>query len=125
MIKTKILPVIYATIWISLSEFFRNEFLFKSIWLDHFSHLGLTFPSEPINGAVWGVWSLLLAVSIFFLSNHLKWIQTFLFSWFVGFVLMWVVTWNLGVLPLAILLYAIPLSIFETYIATLIVFKTK
>ncbi|TGK80273.1 hypothetical protein EHQ31_16735 [Leptospira montravelensis] len=125
MFKNKILPVIFATIVISLSEFLRNEVLFKSIWLNHYNQLGITFPSEPVNGAVWGIWSLGLALAIFYLSNHLEFKQTFLFSWFIGFVLMWVVLWNLAVLPIGILLYAIPLSLLETYLATWVVYKFK
>ncbi|TGK85949.1 hypothetical protein EHQ23_15140 [Leptospira bourretii] len=125
MFKNKILPIFSATIVISLSEFFRNEILFKSIWLNHYNQLGITFPSEPINGAVWGIWSLGLAFAIFYLSNHLKFKQTFIFSWFIGFVLMWIVIWNLSVLPIGILLYAIPLSILETFLATWVVYKLK
>lgn len=125
MFKNKILPIFSATIVISLSEFFRNEILFKSIWLNHYNQLGITFPSEPINGAVWGICSLGLAFAIFYLSNHLKIKQTFIFSWLVGFVLMWIVIWNLSVLPIGILLYAIPLSILETFLATWVVYKLK
>ncbi|TGL43849.1 hypothetical protein [Leptospira bourretii] len=125
MFKNKILPIFSATIVISLSEFFRNEILFKSIWLNHYNQLGITFPSEPINGAVRAIWSLGLAFAIFYLSNHLKFKQTFIFSWFIGFVLMWIVIWNLSVLPIGILLYAIPLSILETFLATWVVYKLK
>lgn len=123
--KNKILSITFATIWISVSEFFRNEFLCKSIWLDHFSSLGLIFPSKPINGILWGFWSLGLAISIFLISQRLKFLHTFFFIWFVGFVLMWIVTWNLGILPIAILAYAIPLSLFELYLATWIIYKFK
>ncbi len=34
----------------------------------------------------------------------------------MAFVLMWVVTLNLNVLPIAILVYAVPLSLLETFI---------
>jgi hypothetical protein len=120
-IKKTILPVILATIWISISEFVRNEFLLKSFWTSHYQQLGLSFPSEPINGAVWGIWSLLFAVAVYIIAKKLTLIQTTLFSWFVAFVMMWVVIGNLGVLPYELLLYAIPLSIFETFIAALII----
>ena len=49
--------------------------------------------------------------------------QTTALAWFVGFVLMWLVTWNMGVLPVAILPLAIPLSLLESYVATVIVKK--
>lgn len=123
MIKKTILPILLATIWISISEFVRNELLVNSYWTDHYGSLGLVFPSEPINGAVWGLWSLLFAIAIYIISRKFSLTETFLLAWFVGFVLMWVVTWNMGVLPLEILYVAVPLSIFEAYLATLIIMK--
>jgi len=121
--KKTILPIFLATGWISISEFVRNEFLAKSYWIDHYDKLGLTFPSEPVNGVVWGIWSFFFAVTIFFLSKKFNLLQTTLFSWFVGFVMMWVVTANLLVFPLGILPLAIPLSILEAFVAALIIHK--
>lgn len=123
MIKKTVLPILLATIWISISEFVRNELLLKSFWVEHYQKLGLVFPSEPINGAVWGLWSLLFAISIFIVSKKFSLIETTLLSWFVGFVLMWVVIGNLNVLPYGILLYAIPLSLLEAFVAALIIKK--
>ena len=115
------LPILLATIWISLSEFFRNEYLFKSYWTDHYQGLGLVFPSEPVNGAIWGLWSLLFAMAIYVISRRFSLLQTILLAWFVGFILMWVVTANMGVLPLKILWFAVPLSLLETAIAAWII----
>ena len=50
--------------------------------------------------------------------------MTALISWFVGFVLMWVVLWNLDVLPPGLLFFAVPLSLLESFVASFIVFKT-
>jgi hypothetical protein len=116
-----ILPILFATIWISISEFVRNEFLVKSFWIKHYQDLELTFPSKPVNGAMWGIWSLLFAVAIFFIAKKFTMIQTTFLAWFAAFVMMWVVIGNLGVLPYGLLLYAIPLSILESFIATLII----
>ncbi len=121
--KKTILPILLATVWISISEFVRNEFFLKSYWTDHYESLGLVFPSEPINGVVWGIWSLAFAIGIFIISRKFNLLQTFLLSWFVGFVLMWLVSGNMGVLPYGILVYAIPLSLLEAYLATLIIKK--
>jgi hypothetical protein len=123
-LKKTILPVLLATIWISISEFVRNEFLVKSYWTEHYKKLGLVFPSEPINGAVWGIWSLLFAIAIFIISKKYSLMQTTLLSWFVGFVFMWVVIGNLGVLPDGLLYIAIPLSILEAFLAAFIIKKT-
>jgi hypothetical protein len=116
-----ILPVLLATVWISLSEFVRNEWLFKSYWTEHYRGLGMAFPSAPVNGALWGVWSLMLAVAIYVLARKFTALQTTLLCWFVAFPMMWVVIGNLNVLPLALLWFAVPLSLLEAYVATVIV----
>jgi len=121
--KQTILPILLAAVWISISEFVRNEFLFKSYWTDHYQTLGLVFPSEPINGAVWGIWSLCFAVAIFIIAKKFTLLQTTLLSWFVGFVLMWISSGNMGVLPFGLLVYAVPLSLLEAFLASYIVKK--
>jgi len=121
MFKKAILSVLPATIWISISEFFRNEILLKNYWTSHYQNLGLVFPAEPVNGAVWGVWSLCLAILIFIISRRFSFRDTILLTWFSAFVLMWIVIGNLHVLPTGLLLYAIPLSLFEVFLAALII----
>ncbi len=122
-IKKTVLPILLATIWISISEFVRNTFLLHNYWTEHYQNLGLTFPEQPINGAVWGIWSLCYAIAIFIFSKKYTLIQTTFLSWFVGFVFMWLVVGNLGVLPFGILVYAIPLSMLEAFLAAYIFFK--
>jgi len=123
LLKKIIFPVLIATIWISVSEFFRNEILLKSYWIDHYTKLGLVFPSEPVNGAIWGLWSLIFASAIYIISKKFSLIQTTFLSWFVGFVLMWVVIGNMGVLPDGLLYIAVPLSLLEAYLAAVIIVK--
>ncbi len=123
-LKKTVLPIFLATVWISVSEFIRNEFLLKSYWTAHYQQLGLVFPAEPVNGALWGLWSLLFAIAIYIISKKFTLIETTLFSWFIGFVLMWVVPGNLHVLPWAILYLAIPLSLLETFLASYIIKKS-
>jgi hypothetical protein len=122
-LRKSLLPVLLAAIWISLSEFVRNEFIVKAYWTSHYESLGMVFPSAPINGAVWGLWSMLFAIAIFILSRKFTLIQTTFLSWFVGFVLMWVVIGNMGVLPDRLLFIAVPLSLLETFVASYIVVK--
>lgn len=121
--KKVILPVLLSTVWISISEFARNEFIVKSYWIRHYESLGLVFPAEPVNGAVWGLWSLLFAIAVYIISRKFSLLGTTFLSWFAGFVLMWVVAGNMGFLPFGILPYAIPLSILEAFIAAFIIKK--
>ncbi len=52
-LKKTIVSIVLATLWISISEFVRNTYLLNDFWIEHYQNLGLTFPEEPINGAVW------------------------------------------------------------------------
>lgn len=61
----RVLALLSATVWISISEFVQNQFLLTDYWIKHYTTLGLTFPSAPINGAIWGIWSLLFAILIY------------------------------------------------------------
>lgn len=122
--KRSIGAVLLSTTWISISEFVRNELLFNAYWTEHYEQLGLVFPAEPINGALWGLWSLLFASAIYAISRRFTLIETTFLAWFVGFVLMWVVVGNMGVLPLGILVFAVPLSLLEAFLAAWITFKT-
>ena len=119
----RILAILGATVWISVSEFVRNQFLVQTQWVEHYRSMGLTFPSAPINGAMWGVWSLVFAVVIFILSRRFSFLHTSILSWVIGFVMMWIVIGNLGLLPFVILPYAIPLSVLEAMVATWLVRK--
>jgi predicted neutral ceramidase superfamily lipid hydrolase len=118
-----IIAIILTGIWVNASEFFRNEVLLKTYWINHYRSLGMTFPSEPLNGMIWVAWGFLFAIAIYIISRKFDLIKTTLISWFMAFVLMWIVTWNLNVLPSAILIYAVPLSLLEAFIGSYICIK--
>ncbi|MFN8154846.1 MAG: hypothetical protein U0Y08_11190 [Bacteroidia bacterium] len=119
--KKTILPILAAAAWISISEFARNQFWLHTYWTEHYSKMGLQFPAEPTNGAIWGIWSLCMAVFIFILAKKYSLFQTTILGWYAGFILMWLVIGNLGVLPIQILMYAAPISFLEVLIATWII----
>lgn len=116
-----VLSIFLAGIWINLSEFFRNEWLLKEHWTEHFQSLGLEFPATPINGMIWGIWGFTYAALIYTLSQNLNFWRTTLWGWVAGFFMMWLVTANLLVLPLSILIYAVPLSALEAALAAKII----
>jgi len=119
----QVLAVVAATVWISLSEFVRNEFLVKQQWVAHYEALGREFPAAPINGIMWGVWSLFFASAIAIIASRFDLLRTAALAWLVGFVLMWMVIGNLGVLPTAILPLAVPLSMLVAFGAAWIIKK--
>jgi len=118
--KNTIVPILLAGIWINLSEFFRNEVLIKQVWISHYENMGLVFPAQALNGIVWMIWGFLLAIAIFIVSKKYNLWQTTFLVWFIAFLMLWVVMWNLLVLPSGILLYAVPLSFIEVFVATLL-----
>jgi hypothetical protein len=122
-IRRTILPIFIATLWICGSEFARNEFLFKTIWIEHYQSLKMIFPADPINGAFWGIWSLFFAIFIFALTRRFTQKESTLIAWFAGFGMMWIVVWNMKVLPMGIFPKVLPLSLIEAYLATLIIRK--
>lgn len=118
--KKEVWALLAIFIWISGTLFLRNEILLKDYWINHYEQLGITFPSEPINGIVWVIWSLLFAIAIFIFSKKFNLVNTALISWFTGFVLVEIVVGNMGVLPFGILVYAIPMSLVEVFVAALL-----
>ncbi len=111
--KKTLFPILLATVWISVNEFVRNEFVLKTYWADHYAGMGRVFPGDPVNGAVWGLWSLLMSVAVLVISRKFSFMETLALGWLCGFVLMWVVIGNLGVLPMDILPIAVPWSVVE------------
>ena len=118
-----ITAVLLCGLWVNASEFVRNEVLLKTYWVDHYQSLGMIFPSELKNGVIWIAWGFLFAAAIYVISRKFNLIQTALISWFMAFFLMWVVTLNLKVLPSAILIYAVPLSLLEAFIGSYLCVK--
>jgi len=118
--KKTILPIIIVGIWINISEIIRWELLIKSFWVKHYAGLNLVFPNEAINGIVWVLWGFLIAIIISVLSKKFSLIRTTLLSWFVVFVLLWMVLWNVNMLPKNILWYVVPLSLIELFIGAYI-----
>ena len=123
--KKSLLPIIIAGIWITISEFVRNELLYKSMWINHYKLLGLTFKTLPINGIFWFLWSIILSFLIYILLQKYSFIESLIISWFTTFIMMWLTIYNLQVLPLNILVAAVPLSILEVIVAGFIIQKLK
>jgi len=71
------------------------------------------------------LWSLCFATGIFIIAQKFTLFQATFIAWFMGFVLMWLVIGNINVLPYGILIFAVPLSVLEAFIATLIIKKMK
>ena len=108
-----VLAVVVAGFWVGLCEFARNQFVLVVQWQNHYRGMGLEFPSRPVNGMMWMVWSFLMAGTAFAISRRFSLWQTTFIAWVMGYVMMWVVIWNLSVLPVGTLPIAVPFSFVE------------
>ena len=118
--KKYLLAILSAGVWMNISEFIRNELLIKHIWINGFNKIGLQFPSESINGAVWGIWAFIFVSVLALLTTRFDVLKSALISWLIGFVLLWIAMWNMGILPSGLLYWAVPWSFVEVYVAALI-----
>jgi hypothetical protein len=119
------MAIMVAGLWITVSEFLRNEVLFKYLWVRHYETLKLTFATTPVNGMLWLLWSMILAWLMFRLLKRTCFLEAVSLSWLAAFVMMWLVVYNLQVLPLRLLIFAVPLSLLEVAVAGLIIRKLK
>jgi hypothetical protein len=118
--KKTILPILLAGIWINVSVTIRWIFLVKSHMIEYYQNFNLVFPNEPINGVIWVIWGFLVAVFIFIISRKFNLVQTIIISWFLVFVMQWIVLWNIAMFPIKTLWIVIPLSLVEVFIGALI-----
>jgi len=120
MFKKTILPILLAGIWINIFETIRWELFVKYYWIEQFKNFGLVFKNELINGMIWMIWGFLFAAVIFILSKKFTAIKSAFIAWVTVFVMMWIVMWNMNLLPTGLLWFNAPLSLVEAYIAALI-----
>ncbi len=119
-LKKTILPILLTGIWVNVSITVGWMLILESYWIEKYQSMNLVFPTGLTNNIVWMIWGFMLATIIFILSKKFSPLQTTLISWFAAFAMMWVIVWNIGVLPTGMLLFNIPNTLFVTYIGTLI-----
>jgi hypothetical protein len=115
-----VLAILLAGAWVNSCEFVRNQLLLAAQWKSHFAGMGLDFPAQPLNAAVWVVWAFGFTALVFAVSRRFGLLATAVIGWVAGFVMMWFVIGNLRVLPLGILPVAVPFSMVEAFGAAFI-----
>ena len=118
--KQTVLATLTVGALINLSEFLRNEIMFKQQWIDKFSSMGISFPSAAVNAVLWITWGFVFAGCVVAICSKFSFARSLVLSWTMGFLMMWVVVGNLGVLPMGLLPIAIPWSIAESALAVFI-----
>ncbi|MFC2129262.1 hypothetical protein ACFLQX_00625 [Bacteroidota bacterium] len=115
--KKTFLPILLTGLWINLFETIIWILLVKSYWIDRYNEMNIEFIEETINFVVWGIWGFSFAAVIFILAKKFSLIQTTFLSWFIVFIMMWMVVYNAGVLPTKMLWFNAPLSFIGTFAA--------
>ena len=118
--KKTILPIILIGLWINISITIGWILILEGYWIEKYQSLNLVFPTGLINNITWMIWGFMLATIIFIISKKFSLWQTTFLAWFVAFIMMWVIVWNVGVLPTGMLLFNIPNTLFITFIGALI-----
>jgi hypothetical protein len=67
-----------------------------------------------------GARSFIFAGITVFIVKKMTAVESMLILWITGFLMMWIVAGNLNVLPFKLLIFAIPLSIIEVFVAVFI-----
>jgi len=119
-IKKTILPIILIGLWINISITIGWMLILEGYWIEKYQSLNLVFPTGLINNITWMIWGFMLATIIFIISKKFSLWQTTFLAWFVAFIMMWVIVWNVGILPTGMLLFNIPNTLFITFIGALI-----
>ena len=115
-----ILPIILIGLWINISITIGWMLILEGYWIEKYQSLNLVFPTGLINNITWMIWGFMLATIIFIISKKFSLWQTTFLAWFVAFIMMWVIVWNVGILPTGMLLFNIPNTLFITFIGALI-----
>jgi len=118
--KKTILPIILIGLWINISITIGWMLILEGYWIEKYQSLNLVFPTGLINNITWMIWGFMLATIIFIISKKFSLWQTTFLAWFVAFIMMWVIVWNVGILPTGMLLFNIPNTLFITFIGALI-----
>jgi len=117
--------IVLLAVWINLAETARWILYAKSRFDALFQSMGRELPNEPINGILWMIWGIVIAVVVYVLSKKFTLWQTTIITWFAVFVLVWIALWNSAVLPVEILPVVVPMSLLTIFIAALIAKKLQ
>ena len=114
--KKTILPILLTGIWINVSITIGWMLILERYWIEKYQSINIVFPTGLTNNIVWMIWGFMYGIAIFILSKKFSVLQTTLLGWFAAFAMMWVIVWNIGVLPTGMLLFNIPNTLFVTFI---------
>jgi hypothetical protein len=112
--------VLIVSLWVNIFETLRWILFVKPDIDIYFKSANLVLPNGPINNMLWLIWGIIIAVMIFIISKKYKVLQTTFIVWVTVYVMHWIALWNMAVLPINILLLAVPLTFINVLVGALI-----
>jgi hypothetical protein len=117
--------ILLVAIWINISGTVR-WMLFAKPKLDVlYKGMGREFPNSLATNLLWTLWGVLAALLIVFLTKKFAMLQTVVLSWLSVFAMHYILLWNYAVMPLDLLLIAVPWTLVEFFVAALIANKLQ
>ena len=121
--KKTIWQILLVSLWINVYETLRWMLFAKPDIDRYFKTANIVLPNGVINNILWLIWGIIIAVIIFIISKKFKVLQTTFIVWITVYVMHWIALWNFAVLPINILLLAVPLTFINVFVGALICAK--
>jgi hypothetical protein len=115
--KAALWHILVVALWINLAETVRWILFAKPQFDEFYRSMGLVMPNAPANNILWMIWGIILAFTVYTLSETFSLLKAALITWFAVYVMTWIALWNFAVLPTGLLISAIPLTLFSLFIA--------
>ncbi len=130
--KNFIKIVLITSIWVNISEVFRYFIIVMPEMHRDLAAIPNVAPMNLFVFSIWGIWDTILTASIVYVTwlCHSKFksknrtiLIAGIFSWIMFFLLFWIGMINMNLANPKMLLYTLPLSLFETLVAAWITTK--
>lgn len=121
--KKAIWQIFVVSVWINIFETLRWVLFAKPDIDMHFKAANLVLPNEPINNILWLIWGIIIAGMIYTISKKYKVLETTFIVWITVYVMHWIALWNFAVLPINVLLLAVPLTFINVLVGALICYR--
>lgn len=121
-----------TSIWVNLSEVFRYFIIVMPTMRRDLAEIPDVAPMDLLVFSIWGIWDTVLTASIVFITwlcNHVyventrSILVSGMVCWVMFFLLFWIGMVNMNLASPELLLFTLPLSMLETFVAAWIALK--
>jgi hypothetical protein len=97
-LKSSLTPIIAGWVWISGCEYGINQVWLKSQWDDYFGAIGVTYPGDITNLALWAGWCLAYAIAMRMMLARFGALFAGIITWILVFGLTMISLSNFGMM---------------------------